>query len=188
MKRSHVLTAVLSLVVVSGYLLLSVKASSLDTTSTTTVIRIWDACDPASFDKAVGPGACLPARHGTETFGLFLNELTLDQHAGAWRFGSPAYTLASGQPTVLKNRGGETHTFTKVAAFGGGFVPFLNQLSGNPVPAPECLQPPSSTSLFVPGAGGNHRGPTAGSADLPVGTTNFQCCIHPWMRTTITVQ
>jgi hypothetical protein len=33
---------------------------------------------------------------------------------------------------------GETHTFTEVAQFGGGLVGLLNDLSGNPVPAPEC--------------------------------------------------
>ena len=30
------------------------------------------------------------------------------------------------------------HTFTQVAAFGGGIVPQLNNLSHNPVVAPEC--------------------------------------------------
>jgi len=137
--------------------------------------------------KAVGPGACLPRNHGTETFKIFLNEITLDHLAGAWRYGSRQYTFGSGRNTLLENRGGETHTFTKVAKFGGGFVSFLNQLSGNLNPAPECLAPPSSTSLFVPGLT-NVAGPTAGSAAMPAGTSRFQCCIHPWMRIEITVK
>jgi len=37
------------------------------------------------------------------------------------------------------NRGGEEHTFTEVEEFGGGIVPVLNALSGNPEVAPECL-------------------------------------------------
>jgi hypothetical protein len=75
-------------------------------------------------------------------------------------------------------------TFTPVAAFGGGFVNELNGISGNPVPAPECLN--CGSIVFIP-AGGVEEGPTAGSSELPVGTHRFQCCIHPWMRTVIDV-
>jgi hypothetical protein len=74
---------------------------------------------------------------------------------------------------MLTSRGGELHTFTRVQNFGGGIVPLLNDLSGNPVVAPECA------------ALGN---PAAGSTALPAGKTQFQCCIHPWMRTTIEVK
>src|SRR5262249_19470653 len=118
---------------------------------------------------------------------LFIEELTLDHIAGAWRFGSREYTLPDGQSTVLNNRGGETHTFTRVDNFGGGFVPLLNELSGNRTPAPECLQSPSDTFIFVPGLQ-NVSGPTAGSSAIPAGVSRFQCCIHPWMRTTIVVK
>jgi len=89
-----------------------------------------------------------------------------------------------GRDTLIENRGGETHTFTPVAEFGGGFVDQLNGISGNPVPAPECLN--LGAIVFIP-AGGIEVGPTAGSADLPVGSHKFQCCIHPWMRTVIDV-
>ncbi len=70
------------------------------------------------------------------------------------------------------------HTFTKVAQFGGGIVPVLNQLSGNLVPAPECvaLQP---DDFVAPGA--------ADRDDIisAPGTTLYECCIHPWMRTVV---
>ena len=89
-----------------------------------------------------------------------------------------------GQSIVIENRGGETHTFTPVAEFGGGFVTELNGISGNPVPAPECLN--FGLIVFIP-AGGIEVGPTAGSSELPVGSHKFQCCIHPWMRTVIDV-
>jgi hypothetical protein len=89
------------------------------------------------------------------------------------------------RPTLIENVGGEAHTFTPVAEFGGGFIPDLNGISGNPVPAPECLNIPAL--VFIP-AGGTEEGPTAGSSDLPVGSHKFQCCIHPWMRTVIEVQ
>lgn len=75
---------------------------------------------------------------------------------------------------VATNRGGETHTFTEVGQFGGGIVPFLNQLAHVPNVAPEC------TSLdpddFVAPDGTYEKQVTT------AGTAKFQCCIHPWMR------
>jgi hypothetical protein len=163
-------------------------------------IGMRDACDPGTFSSpinAAGPGTCKPGSHGTTKFQDFIAELQSDHIAGAWRFNpllnATAATfqlvtvnLSSGKTTVLQNTGGETHTFTKVATFGGGFVPPLNQLSQNPVPAPECLQPENATNIFVE-AGTTETGPTAGSAQLPSGVTNWQCCVHPWMRMTVDV-
>ncbi len=161
------------------------------------VIGMRDACDPGTFTANVGPGTCKPGEHGTTKFKFFIGELQSDHIAGAWRFNPllnasqgafhlATVSLASGQTTSLQNTGGEIHTFTKVANFGGGFVPALNLLSGNPTPAPECLQPENATNIFVE-AGTTETGPTAGSSQLPMGTTNWQCCIHPWMRMTIEV-
>ncbi|MCI0351695.1 MAG: hypothetical protein L0Z53_19925 [Acidobacteriales bacterium] len=161
-------------------------------------IGIRDACDPGTFTAAVGPGVCKPGEHGRTTFNLFIAELQSDRFVGSWRFNPLLNTtagtfqlvtvqIAPGQPTRLQNTGGETHTFTKVANFGGGVVPILNQLTGNPTPAPECLQPPSATNIFV-AAGVTQSGPTAGTAQLPAGTTNWECCIHPWMRMVINVE
>ncbi len=90
---------------------------------------------------------------------------------------------------LLKNLGGETHTFTRVRKFGGGFVAPLNAASGNPVPAPECAQmvngnlmpqPPSANNIFL-AAGATANGPQLSEGE----TVRFQCCIHPWMRITI---
>jgi hypothetical protein len=154
------------------------------------VVRIRDHCDPATFNAAVGPGTCVG--DGTITFAQFIAEVTAAQKAGSWHFDAANGTVAPGTVLSLENRGGETHTFTKVNNFGGGFVPPLNALSGNPVPAPECAivtigglvpKPPSPSNIFVE-AGEIEDGPTAGSSIMPSGaTTKFQCCIHPWMRT-----
>jgi hypothetical protein len=66
--------------------------------------------------------------------------------------------------------------FTRVAHFGGGFIPPHNQLSGNPTPAPECLQPENATNMFVE-EGTTETEPTAGSdqlpAELPTGNAAF---------------
>jgi hypothetical protein len=130
---------------------------------------------------------------------LFIEELTQDRIAGAWRFNPlldasagnfklVTLNLTAGQQTVIQNLGGETHTFTRVKEFGGGNVPPLNALSGNPVPVPECAAslPESNTNVIVE-AGKSEAGPTAGTSALPEEATKWQCCIHPWMRMLVTV-
>jgi plastocyanin len=119
-----------------------------------------------------------------------------------WRFDPSMLTVRAGRPVILKNEGGETHTFTMVKAFGGGFVPVLNNLSGNPVPADACVakgqdgnpipqpdgtllpQEPSTVNVFV-AADKEGAFKTAG---LKPGKYMFQCCIHPWMRIVLTVK
>ena len=96
--------------------------------------------------------------------------------------------VEEGANVSVSNLGGETHTFTRVKNFGGGFVAGLNAASGNPDPAPECAQmvngklvpqPASADNLFVPAG-------TSGTTQVKEGeVAHFQCCIHPWMRTTI---
>jgi plastocyanin len=141
-------------------------------------LNIMDACDAATFNAAVGPGTCI--REGGMKFAQFVAELTRHQEAGAWHFAPPAFQASIGQTIEATNRGGETHTFTHVAAFGGGIVPFLNTLSGNPKEAPECKA--LAAKDFVPPGG-------TFPASLPhAGAQKFQCCIHPWMRATAEVQ
>lgn len=145
-------------------------------------VRLLDDCDPATFNAVLGDGACVG--NGHTTFDEFIAELAATQDAHKWRNQPSQMHLNVGRPTLVENVGGEVHTFTPVAAFGGGFVTELNGISGNPVPAPECLN--FGALIFIP-PGGVEEGPVAGSSDLPVGTTRFQCCIHPWMRTIIQV-
>jgi hypothetical protein len=145
-------------------------------------IKMYDDCEPTTFNAVLGDGACIG--NGHTTFDEFIEELSETQDARAWRNQPSSMRLNVGKPTSIENRGGEVHTFTKVANFGGGFIPDLNGISGNPVPAPECLN--FGAIVFIP-AGASEEGPTAGSSDLPVGTSRFQCCIHPWMRTVIQV-
>jgi hypothetical protein len=165
--------------------------------TTPVTIRIRDACDPKTFNQVVGPGTCIAGNHGTTGFNLFIAEVTSDKFAGGWRFNPLLDTdgnefnlqtlnLNAGRQTALRNTGGEVHTFTRVVSYGGGVVPALNTLSGNPTPAPECMQAPSGRNFFImPGT--VRTGPVAGSSALPVGTSKWQCCIHPWMRMRIAV-
>jgi hypothetical protein len=145
-------------------------------------IRLLDDCEPVSFNAVLGDGSCIG--NGHTTFDEFIAELEATQDVHKWRNQPSNMQVNVGRPTFIENRGGEVHTFTPVAEFGGGFVNELNGISGNPVPAPECLN--FAGISFIP-AGATEEGPTAGSSDLPVGSHKFQCCIHPWMRTIIEV-
>ena len=161
------------------------------------VVMLRDNCDPASFNAAVAPGTCVGS--GNTTFDDFIAQLTKHQTASLWRFTPLDSDVPPGKMLTLVNDGGETHSFTKVANFGGGFVIPLNILSGNPVPVPECTtgavvgpgllqpQPDGPANIFVE-AGEAEDGPTAGGPILPRGQeVKFQCCIHPWMRTKLRV-
>lgn len=141
------------------------------------IVSMMDACDPETFNApppaGVGPGSCV--RSGGVQFAKFLEELGEHGFVGAWHFAPPHTSAKVGQVFVAVNRGGEEHTFTEVEAFGGGIVPPLNALSGNPVIAPECasLDP---DDFVAPGTTYREE-PLEGA-----GTVRFQCCIHPWMR------
>jgi len=161
-------------------------------------LTIVDRCDPASFNAAVGPGACEYApgsnQRGTITFAEFAASLNPtafgDDH---WRFNPSERSAKVGERLTFNvhNEGGEFHTFTRVAKFGGGCV---DQLNG-PLEltlAPECdgvhfdptaPPPPAFITTGVP-SGMNH---TVDVDTSKAGTVKYQCLIHPWMRTAVTV-
>jgi plastocyanin len=141
-------------------------------------VSMQDQCDPASFNAALGAGTC--TKQGNVTFAQFNNELTASQHVAAWQFVPAALTVRVGQSITAVNDGGEEHTFTEVDQFGGGIIPSLNNASGNPVEAPECAQ---LGAADIVAAGATFRSDVATTA----GTEHYQCCIHPWMRATVTV-
>lgn len=151
-------------------------------------ILIKDNCDPTTFDQALGPGACVG--HGSVTFQQFIAELQRLQRAPQWHFVPDHVHLTVDEPFTATNVGGENHTFTEVDAFGGGFVPQLNQLAGNLTPRPECAQtvnghlapaPPAQASLL-------HPGQSLNDSEEEPGTHLYQCCIHPWMHAVLSVQ
>ena len=142
-------------------------------------IEMLDACDPTSFNAAIGAGTC--SRPGGIKFDDFIATLTANGSISAWRFAPGQVEARVGQTLMAINRGGETHTFTEVEEFGGGINPVLNQITGNTVVAPECLA--LADDDFIP--------PGSFDADDKVeeaGSEKYQCCIHPWMRTTVTAR
>jgi hypothetical protein len=152
-------------------------------------VHLRDYCDPVTFAAIGCVRTVTPVSAGVITLSGFQAELGTDKSVGAWRFVPDRAKADEGLSLMLQNLGGETHTFTRVREFGGGFVAPLNAASGNPVPVPECArtvngqlapQPPSPDNIFLAG-NASATGPL-----VPEGqTAKFQCCIHPWMRMTI---
>jgi len=143
-------------------------------------IAVLDNCDPD--DAAWAPTGGCALKEGDVTLAEF-NALLVSPLSSStvghpsWR-NEPSYlTVRSGKGVRVENEGGRGHTFTAVAAFGGGFVPPLNI---GLTPAPECVGPPGATVL-APGARLELKG-------LSAGLHRFQCCIHPWMRAAIRVE
>ena len=142
-------------------------------------VTVLDACDGPSFNAVIGPGTC--ERGGGVKFDAFIGQLISMGEAPAWRFAPETLTLADGASIDAYNRGGEFHTFTEVAAFGGGCVPELNAVLGL-TPVPECGVP----GIF--GTTGVAPGEELEGEPLASGNHLFLCLIHPWMRTEVTVQ
>ena len=164
---------------ISGFLMAVVVAvvAVTVTADSPTTVQIRDDCDPATFNafgNANGLGDICQG-DGQTTFGDFIAELQATHVAEKWRFNPDR--MSEPRRIVAHNRGGETHTFTKVENFGGGVNTTLNALSNNPIQAPECLSAKFAATQVAPGDNLD-PGPVSGG-------DKFQCCIHPWMRTTV---
>jgi len=169
MRRS-----VLSLL--GGIALSLVLATGTLATAGHRTVQMLDACDGPSFNAAIGAGAC--SRPGGVSFEALIGQLVALGDAPSWRFSPSQLSIGAGGTIDAVNRGGEFHTFTEVAAFGGGCVPDLNELLGLS-PVPECANP----ALF--GTTGAAPGGTVQTGPLAPGRHLFMCLIHPWMRSTV---
>jgi hypothetical protein len=139
-------------------------------------ITLFDGCDPETFNDpvtGVGPGTC--TRPGGVRFQSFLDQVRDHHSVGAWHMAPGQAIIQLGDVLEALNQGGEVHTFTEVANFGGGFFQPLNDLGGFGAPVPECLQNPQLL----------HPGDTFHETTDEVGVEKYQCCIHPWMRAEI---
>jgi len=141
------------------------------------VVTLFDACDPETFNAALGEGACM--RSGGVRFDTFLELLGLHHSIGGWHFAPSNVTMKVGELLVATNRGGEMHTFTEVEEFGGGVVDQLNQLTGLTEVAPECAAL-ASGGRIAPGASSSEE-------EEEAGVEKYQCCIHPWMRAEVRI-
>ncbi|HUR85781.1 MAG TPA: hypothetical protein VMY78_10585 [Solirubrobacteraceae bacterium] len=159
------------------------------------LIDVQDRCDPTTFNAALGDGACAPlpgGRGGQVTFDELIGSLITDQENGAWRFKDDDVKLRRGQSLkVVMSRGGEGHTVTEVSSFGLGCVPELNALvfpGQDPTAFPEVCNDPAT---FTPGIfGGDLIAPGLDyeKTGLSKGVHRYQCMIHPWMTSKVTVR
>jgi hypothetical protein len=154
------------------------------------VIQARDACDPVTFPA----GLCNrePGNSGERvTFDELLAVVGKKHSHPAWRFSEDNVTVRRGASVVAQfGRGGEVHTFSKVTDFGPGCVDILNQLVfGKPDLAPVCseIDPVAGVpKVFIDD--GLFPGRTISVDTSRPGTQLFECLIHPWMRTAVTVR
>jgi plastocyanin len=143
-----------------------------------------DECDPATFNAALGPDFCRNVALGAATK---LSDLFAKAHAGTpdpgWDFEPDTVHIKKGTSLSVVDQGGEPHTFTEVAQFGGGFIPVLN--APGEVTVPECAGGFSNVAVAKTRIlQGSHVQITG----LSKGEHLFECCIHPWMRVKVEVK
>jgi hypothetical protein len=148
-----------------------------------TEIHTEDDCDPASFGAL-----CRAGFNGNTTREEFTAELNATKTVRAWEYGGGDIRVNLGETFQVDNRGGEVHTFSIVKNFGGGRVAGLNTASGNPTVAPECVAGPNATNVDIASAAGINVTTGANGVIKSRGTFKVQCCIHPWMRSTVTIR
>ena len=155
-------------------------------------VKMYDDCDPASFNAALGAGVCVG--DGRTTFFEFVTTVATTKSHPEWRFEPAARTIGAGQSLDVRNRGGETHTFTEVPRKVGfqdiGCVPPVNALLLGLPPNDPNVPIPLSPLCGDPNVEPNEIRPDARQTVQPkgAGTHLYQCMIHPWMRTTVRVK
>lgn len=145
-----------------------------------------DECDPATFNApgAVGPDFCRNVALGAST--KFADLFTAAQHGTPdpkWDFEPDSLSIKKGTILSVVDQGGEPHTFTEVAKFGGGFIPGLNAPGEDSVP--ECDGGFSKVEVARTRI---LQGSQLQVTGLDKGEHLFQCCIHPWMRIKVDVK
>ena len=150
----------------SGWIVGLMIAAATSVAGATEKIAILDACDPADPRWAPSGGCLLKdGEVDLDEFNALRDSILSTAVVGhpAWRF-QPSYAIASGSEKIRAiNLGGRGHTFTEVAAFGGGFVP---PLSRGLTPAPECLA--ASVVVIPPGEAVRTAGTLSRKSPVPV--------------------
>ena len=145
-----------------------------------------DECDPATFNAALGADFCKNVSLAALGFATTLSDLFAQAAAGTpdpkWDFEPDVVHMKAGSILSVVDQGGEPHTFTEVAQFGGGFIDGLNHGEAT---VPEC------SGGFANVAVAKTRILQASHLDitgLQKGEHLFECCIHPWMRVKVEVK
>src|SRR5258708_19405030 len=89
-----------------------------------------DECDPTTFNAALGPDFCKNVALDALGYATTLTDLFAKAANGTpdpgWDFEPDTVTMKEGATLSVVDLGGEPHTFTEGAQFGGGFIPPLN--------------------------------------------------------------
>jgi plastocyanin len=180
------LLATLSIAAVTLCFLPAPAALAQEDRPTPVQIVALDECDPATFN-AVLPDFCknvalAPVFPFATTFADLFAKAAAGNPDPSWDFEPDTLTIQKGTPLIVVNQGGEPHTFTEVAHFGGGFVADLN---GGQAIVPECAGgfkdvKVARTRIL--------QGSQLQVTGLSKGEHHFECCIHPWMRVTVEVK
>ncbi len=145
-----------------------------------------DECDPNTFNAALGPNFCHNVALAPLGFATTLSDLFAKAAAGTpdpgWDFEPDTLSIKKGTPVIAVDQGGEPHTFTEVAQFGGGFIPGLN--AGQDT-VPECVGGFANVAVAKTRI---LQGSQLHVTGLSKGKHFFQCCIHPWMRVEVDVK
>lgn len=163
--------------------LLFAGATELEKPPAVVQVVALDECDPTTFNAAIGPDFCKNIALGASTkFADLFAKAANGTPDPNWDFEPDTLTIKSGTILTAVDQGGEPHTFTEVAKFGGGFITPLN---GGEQTVPECAGGFSSVAVAKTRI---LQGSQLQFAGLSKGEHHFQCCIHPWMRTTVEVK
>ena len=145
-----------------------------------------DECDPTTFNAVLGPSFCHNVALAVLGYATTLPDLFAKAAAGTpdpgWDFEPDVLTIKKGTPVIAVDQGGEPHTFTEVATFGGGFVTGLN--NGEDV-VPECQGGFANVAVAKTRI---LQGSQLQVTGLSKGKHYFQCCLHPWMRVEVDVK
>ena len=161
-------------------------ATAQDKTKTPAIVQIvaLDECDPATFNAALGSDFCHNVSLGAFTT---LSDLFAKAGSGTpdpnWDFEPDELKIDEGTILSVTDQGGEPHTFTEVAKFGGGFIPGLNAPGEETVS--ECSNGFANLNVAKTRI---LQGSELKVTGLKKGKHNFQCCIHPWMRVQVDVK
>jgi len=166
--------------------LLFAAGTQMEDTPRVAQVVALDECDPATFNAptAGGPDFCRNVALGAST--TFADLFALAKKGSPdrkWDFEPDSLTINKDTILNVVDQGGEPHTFTEVAKFGGGFISGLNAPDEDAVP--ECDGGFSRVDVARTRI---LQGSQLQLTGLSKGEHLFQCCIHPWMRMKVEVK
>jgi hypothetical protein len=164
------------------------------------LVRVQDRCDQPTWDQDAELAGLCARDAGDVTPARFRADLPRGGN-GHWRFDNRDETVNRGDLLVVRNDGGEVHTYSDVTDT--GYTASCIGVPGFPIPMPSGTNlnlatpgspaPPLARCLAAFGIAPAGLGDVvpqgvALTRTLTPGTHKVQCLIHPWMRGTVTIR